>query len=479
MSISSGLVAAYKFNEGTGDSAKDELGGEPIALTNISYVGNGIEANANGEIGVFDNTSQIINLRKGTLVLKYKSNTIFADGANRFIFGILGPSNDSGDFYLFKNINDLYFLFHDGVGLHYIIIQSAKIPNWNNGTQIALQWDKDTIIANGDKMAFNIDGSYVVPDLSGNETSWVDNALSNNIGILNDYGDQNGDRFANGIIDYLYFFNNIKTASELSEIEADPDDVLADYRHVRYTSSLGLTAYYDFDEIGQSTAVDKTGNGNDISIIGTAEITADGLLADASGDYGQLNNALQLIDSEKGTIVLTFKSIGVYADSIDRAILGRINFSGAGMFAIYKDASNNFFFTMQDSVSYHYVRLAGASFPNWQNGCQISVMWDRSTNIWNSDKMVINIDGVNITPSFGEYEAAWNSFTVYSPLAVGNKSSGGTPMNGYISDLMIFNEIKTEDQLKMMVSDKSYVLEEYFNQGQNNNSNSVSVMVGL
>ena len=216
-----GLTALFLFNENQGNSCRNLIEDENnISLSNTSWVDLGIESNSNGEIGTIDNTNQIVNSDCGTIILKFKSNVSFNDGLNHFLFGQLGVSNNVGDFYLFKNGVDLYFLLYDATTFHYVILKTSKVPNWETGTQITLQWDRNQSIFNSDNMVFNIDGEYATPDLSGGETSWSTFTVNSSLSILNDL--LNPTWFANGCIEYLNIYNKIVDVNILKDIYQDP-----------------------------------------------------------------------------------------------------------------------------------------------------------------------------------------------------------------------------------------------------------------
>jgi hypothetical protein len=239
MTISSGLVAAYN-KQAYGSSWVDLTNnGNGIALTNTSWETDGLQANASGEYGTFDNANSIINCYGGTIVVQLKSLSIVTDNTKRYIFGT--RSTTIGDFYLAKlNDNILYLIFHDGVENHYIGINAGLLPGWQEGIFIAIQWDINNTIYDSKNIAFNINGVYVVPSISGVATSWTIFAVKQYLGVLNDYAYTT--RYANGIMEYMYIFNTVKTASELAAIHANHSIILSDYR--KKLSGYSLPVFY-------------------------------------------------------------------------------------------------------------------------------------------------------------------------------------------------------------------------------------------
>ncbi len=227
MSISTGLVAAYN-KQASGASWLDLTGnGNHIPLTNTSWVAGGLQGDANGEYGTIDNTGEVlINSVSGSIIFYFTSFVSFANATARIIIGRFNGSWLAGTISLYKSANSLVFLISEVTDSlnHSITINS--IPTYETGTMIGLHWDINNIIYDNKKLSISINAEYVTPSASSNATSW------NPVTILADQrvlADIDGTRTANGVKEYLYIFNTVKTEAELMTINANHNLILADY----------------------------------------------------------------------------------------------------------------------------------------------------------------------------------------------------------------------------------------------------------
>ena len=229
MSISSGLLYAGN-NQVSGASWLDLSGnGNNIPLTNTSWETGGLQANANGELGTIDNTSEMLfNSEAGTLTMQFESLSAFADNTIRVLFGKFNSTHVAGDIKLYKFSNNiLYFGIYDS-SLHYIALNADKLTNWETGVRVSVLWDRANNIHDSKKMAFNIDGTHITPDASSNADAWNSFTVTNTLAMLNDISNTNND--ANGISNNAYVFNTVKTEAELTAIATDHNIILRDYR---------------------------------------------------------------------------------------------------------------------------------------------------------------------------------------------------------------------------------------------------------
>jgi len=238
--------------------------------------------------------------------------------------------------------------------------------------------------------------------------------------------------------------------------------------------SSGLVAAYDIQASG-ATWLDLTSGGHDVPLTNT-DWVAEGLRSNANGEYGTLNNSSQVVSGSTCTVVVYYKSLSAFADSTIRNILTN-NITNGRILGKYSD--NTLWLYIQDGVTSHYIRVQSSDVPNWLTGTQIAFQWDINNTIHGGYKLAINIDGTYVTP-VGAVRADNFAAHIVPDLAFLNDlSNTANEANGIIGYGFVFNNIKTASELSEMAADHSNVLEEYFNQGQNNNSNSVSVMVGL
>lgn len=236
MGISDGLVAGYLLKD-TSIVATDFTGnGNSIALTNTSWVDGGLKSDSIGEHGVLDNTdSKVVNTAVGTIILKFTSLSAFNDATSRVLFGVL--TSGKGRFVLEKGADGrLWIMMWDNLNNHYINFLSAKIPNWQTGTQISFLWRNDSAIWNSDNMVCNIDGAHVTPSAANRETGWNVFSTLSNLGFL---GNATGTSFANGTMEYAYYFNQLKTEEELATEYNYPGSIFYDFAGA-INSSVGI-----------------------------------------------------------------------------------------------------------------------------------------------------------------------------------------------------------------------------------------------
>lgn len=230
MGIVSNLKLLTYFDEGEGETAYDLSGnGNNISLVNTSWVGDGIEADGNGEYGSIDNTDDAVcNLSAGTLILHVTSNSPFNASVETF-FGY--NSNYS---ILIQKVSSSLNIYIRDTSWHYVRILPASLPDWTSGQQIAFQWDVDNVIHDGKNLAINVDGSYITPSASGLATSWAVMPTPSTLSVANELpgGNYNFD----GVIEYLMLYSDVKTAGELLTISNSPRAVVDMLRGGKATS---------------------------------------------------------------------------------------------------------------------------------------------------------------------------------------------------------------------------------------------------
>ncbi len=214
-----GLVACYNMND-NGNVCSDMLRNKhDIPLIGTSWETNGLQANANNEYGLLDNTgNNVINSNVGTIVMRFKSLSIFDDGAERFL--IDNESLGFRRFTLYKAAgNKLIFSVRDNVATHRVRLIAAQVPTWKTDVQIALIWRNDKVIWDAKGMVFNINGVHIVPFDSALAESWNTFTLIDTIVAMNS---TNFARSANGTMEYLRIYNKILSEETLKDIYENP-----------------------------------------------------------------------------------------------------------------------------------------------------------------------------------------------------------------------------------------------------------------
>lgn len=199
---------------------------------------------------------------------------------------------------------------------------------------------------------------------------------------------------------------------------------------------------------------DLSGNNKNVALTNTTwgrDKYGYAIEVNASGEYGTLiNSSPAVVDSEKGTIVLYFKSNLVFNDGSIHFLFGsRGAGNTVGDFWLTKWSSNVLYFHLTDAVAAHYINFDSTHFPNWQTGHQITVQWDRNNAIWNSDNLVLLVDGVYRTPTGQGNETGWNSFTVDTPLGILNDAENTSrDADGLLSYLDNYKEVLSQSAIR-------------------------------
>ena len=202
------MVACYVMNDYGCKSISDLTQNGHTGIVNAgTWVYDGFQCNAISQGIILNNTgNKIVNSEQGTIILYVRGLANIVSGTARNLFGKYGTGS-LGDFAaLLGSNNRLYFLLFD-TSLHYVAIESTKIPNWQKGTQIVLQWDRNNIIANADKIVIAIDGKRQVADYQTRETAWSTINIGTSLALGNDY--DNAAIYANASIQTCYIFNSV------------------------------------------------------------------------------------------------------------------------------------------------------------------------------------------------------------------------------------------------------------------------------
>ena len=215
----------------------------------------------------------------------------------------------------------------------------------------------------------------------------------------------------------------------------------------QHEHSDGLQATFLFNQKGEKV-FDYTRKKNDLSIT-NASWVADGLQCNANGEYALLGNTNQVVNSDRGTVILRFKSLSAITDGIIRVIFGRWGMSWSlGDFVIFKYSNDNVYFGLRSGADLRYAYYAGSNFTTWTTGIQIAVKWDKDNTVSGSNYLAMNVNGVNIPSISGVLTPGWNSFTVGS-MAIGNDTASTTLYaNSIFEYVYIYNKVLSESILK-------------------------------
>ena len=210
------LLAHYLFN-GRALSVIDLTQNQnDLSVVGATYVPAGLKFSANNQYAVLDNTKQVVNSEAGTVIIGFKSLSAFAD-ASRVLFGSYGNASGEGDFVIITS-GLLYFLFRDSVAEHWVRLPGP--PTWETGVQIAILWDRNKAIWNGDNIVININGVHSTPQGSSLETSWNSFDVNSTLYVGNDAGDTSKE--CNGVFEYVSIHSKALREDLLKNIYENP-----------------------------------------------------------------------------------------------------------------------------------------------------------------------------------------------------------------------------------------------------------------
>jgi hypothetical protein len=237
--------------------------------------------------------------------------------------------------------------------------------------------------------------------------------------------------------------------------------------------SDNLFGAYLFENGSGTMAKDLSLNGKDITLTNTSWVDY-GLRANTNGEYGTINNdSDDFVDSEIGTIVLGIKSISSFNDNTSRCFVGNITGVSTQEFSFIKYYDNKLYAYLRDT-SNHYVSLNSPKLPNWQTGTQIAMLWRRGSTIWNSDNIVINVDGVHQTPDSQLGETSWLEFNVDNPIYIlNNKDETTEEANADIKYAYFYKRILSESELSYIKNNNNWLLD------LNGNKNQIGLKIGV
>ena len=224
------------------------------------------------------------------------------------------------------------------------------------------------------------------------------------------------------------------------------------YLNQDHEHAEGLKAAYLFNDQG-GKVFDWTQNQNDLSIT-NASWVADGLQFDANGEYADLDNTSQVIGSDRGTVILRFRSLTAITDGVMRHLFGKLGAAWTdGDFVIFKHSNDSVYFGLKSGADLRYAHYAASNFTTWTTGIQIAVKWDKDNTISGSNYLAMNVNGVNIPPAGGVLTPGWNSFTVGS-MAIGNDFDDTTRHSNCVFEYIYpYNIVLSDDMVKSIYQD--------------------------
>lgn len=220
--LARGLSACWLMNERSGNVLYDLAKHGNGIITGASWVPDGLEINAaNEQISLA--SDRHINWDRGSIALKFKSNVVFNDSVDHYLFGSRGPTNNAGDFFINKySDNIMFFLFYD-VQTHYVSYTSPDIPNWQEWSSYVYRWSNGVELSKIEtsSMTLHVDGIETLTGSEVQNSTWNSYIMDSIYGIGND-PERGTAQYADGIFEYFYIYDRAITDEEIKWIHREP-----------------------------------------------------------------------------------------------------------------------------------------------------------------------------------------------------------------------------------------------------------------
>jgi len=245
-----GLVASYLFN-GQGSKVFDYTCNQnDLSITGASYVADGVQFDANGEYALLDNTNQVVNSDRGTILMYIKSYESFTDGILHFLFRCFSPGLD---ILLAKKADStLQFYFYNGLTVRYIKI--AEPEGWESGVLIGAHWDKDNKVFDGIRnFAISVNGEFKTITSASNSNA-LDSFTVPDMYLFN-HSDENLP--FDGVCKFAYLYNCNIPLETVKSIHKDPYSMYNVYSNVMFSFFFSVSLPLVITTQPESTTVAK------------------------------------------------------------------------------------------------------------------------------------------------------------------------------------------------------------------------------
>lgn len=439
-------VAHWKFDEGSGSYAYDSSGNGNIGtLTNMSTS----TVWVNGAYGTalqFDGSDDYVNAGANAILRPSQQVTAaawvkFKDKTGNYT--ILGNKHAGGyGFTMNGQGSEVGYL-----GFEIKVGSSYYIPKFSVNLLENDRWYNLIGLYNGSAAKIYLDGVEMDSKIVSNTISYT---YSNSflIGAEAGSGSNPEGYYFNGIIDDVRIYNYARTPEQIKhdynagkavyvgKQEPDCDVSPAD------CINKGLVGYWDFDQMGGQTALDKSGNGNNGTLGANSNPSSDdpvwaqgvqplsggksgggALQFDGVNDYVQIGTSLNDdIASVPATISVWVK--GSFANG-NQIIFGHLA-SKIGL-GFYSTPGDNSFIVRVGSSASKPIFVCGSAWVNdvW-NHIVVTYNGNASSTFW--------LNGVQITNTGASNSWAWS----VDEATIGRRSTG-TYFKGLIDNVRIYN----------------------------------------
>lgn len=444
------LLAYWKLNENTGTIASDSSGNSNTGnlINNPIWVqgksGSALQFNG---INKYVDARNPANLQlTGALTLEgwIKLNDTAANAA---LFGRghgLGSDGNYGYFLTYyAPTKSLYFDTYSATARDALYLSNAITDN--NWHHIAATWD-GTTNSNGKKLY--LDGKLVAQKASAVNSIGIP-AYNFRIGL-----DGNGNYPLNGAIDEVKVYNKALTASEIQANYAGttipspapaPTSTPTPTPTPTLIPSLGLSAYWKFNENTGAIAADSSGKMNTGTIYGatwTAGKTGSALKFNGTtNSYVNAGNKTNL----QITKAITLEGwVKLNSLSVNSGLFGRGHGLGGdgnyGYFVTYYAPTKSLYFDTYSTSTRDSLYLTNAITDN--NWHHVAVTWDGTTS---SNGKKLYIDGVLKTQKASSISSM--GIPSYS-FRIGKDSNGDYPARATIDNVKVYDRALSASEIK-------------------------------
>ncbi len=219
-----------------------------------------------------------------------------------------------------------------------------------------------------------------------------------------------------------------------------------------------VAAYNMIEGANPAIAYDLSGNGKNITL--TNMTWGDGgLIGNAANEIGSIPNGAgnDIIESDIGTFLIRLKSYAAFADGANHRIIGAAGVPG--YMYISKAIGNTLKFVINNGTTDRSVDYTTGSIPGWTTGVQLAIQWDKATDIFDSKKLALNVNGSYATPSASGNATSLDTFTMPSTFTFFNHHADSARyMDAVCEYLYIWKRVLTAAECLAVYNNPSIVL---------------------
>jgi hypothetical protein len=429
----SGIVGHWPFDETSGTSAADSIGGRTATHTNGAAV-NQTTLLGGGDTGkcvLYDGTNDLTTVPNAT-ALQFS-------GTNLSIEVVIKPVTipGSGNAWIVNKDNSYGLCFHNGK-LSFVIRDTAAVYNYLDALNASDVVTGSTyhVVATWDATS-KARKLYINGVLNNSDT--LGNALNVNTAVLGFGGWSTGGECYNGYLDEPALYSVVLDSTTVTAHNNARTSGGSDYQ-TTIAGESGLVGYWKLDDTSGTTATDSAGtphNGthtNGVAVNQTPVLTGVGKAASYDGvnDYTTVANVAAFnFGSSDFTIEALIKPGAIPATGNSFILCQQssygLGFRNGALMGLVRDTGGNF----------NYV-MANTSDVSVGNSFHVALTYVNSTRL-----MTLYVGGVQKAQA----TAAASPNAPGNPLSFGQYGDGGDWYNGALDEVALYNVAKSQATL--------------------------------